>query len=385
MACKDNSQSSRPKRTRRSNGEGSILQRKDGLWQAALQVNGQRITRYGKTRTEAASKLRELQLAPSPRKQVTWYRGTLNDLLDQWLVTKAPNVKPRTLSDYQETCDRYLRPQLGKQALGHITPDRIQRLYAEHQNAGRARTALKIHQVLSQALDLAVRWDWLGSNPCAKVDRPRYRAERKEIWTPEQLRHFLEATRDHWLHPFWVLGASTGARIGELLALTWEDVDLDGGIIDVGRSVQVIDGRRVVGTPKTQAGIRRIGLPAATVSTLRAWRAKQAEQRLKRGNQWRAGELVFSSLHSEPLSASTVQDALPRECSRLNLPRMTPHGFRHLHASALLAQGLPIPAVSQRLGHANSAITLAVYAHALPKTDDQATEAIGRMINGTDA
>ena len=369
--------------SRRSPGEGSISRRKDGRWQASLQVNGQRTTVYGKTRGEAAAKLRVLQSqAPAPTVNLTLSKRTLNELLDAWLDTKAAQVKPRTLADYRQTCNRYIRPGLGNMRLAKLTPDRIEGFLAGFYS--HPRTAQKIHCRLSQALDLAVRWNWLGSNPCARVEKPRYRPEPKEIWTPEQLRRFVEGTREHWLHPFWVLAASTGARIGELLALTWGDVDLDGGNMSVGRSVQIIDGERVVGTPKTQAGIRCIGLPSPTVSVLRAWRARQAEQRLGLGDQWRAGEHLFSSLQGEPLGASTVHYALARACDRLGLPRISPHGLRHLHASLLLSQGVPIPAVSQRLGHANSGITLAVYAHALPKTDTQATEAISQVMNGTD-
>ena len=373
-------------KSRRSPGEGSISRRKDKRWQASLQVNGQRTTVYGKTRGEAAAKLRVLQSqAPAPTVNLTLSKRTLNELLDAWLAAKEPNLKPRTLYDYRQVCDKYLRPALGTLSLGRITPDRIQKLYGQYQRQGKARTALKLHQVLSQALTMAVRWGWLGANPCAQVDKPRYRPQRKEIWTPKQLRHFLEGTWDHWLHPFWVLAASTGARIGELLALRWDDVVLDAGVMDVRRSVQVISGRRVIGTPKTQAGIRRIGLPSATISTLRAWRAKQAEQRLRMGDEWNAGEHVFSSPQGQPLSASTVQHALARDCDRLDVPRMSPHAFRHLHASLLLAEGLPVPAASQRLGHASPAVTMSIYAHALPKTDVQATEAIGRVMTAAGA
>ncbi len=368
---------------RKSNGEGTIFQRQDGRWQASLQVDGRRRTVYGRTRAECAAKLDALKrqavangAIPDPG------RRTLGDLLDAWLETKAPNVKPRTISDYRDICDSYIRPVMGKTSLTKVTPDRIARLYAKWQRAGKPKTALKCHRVLSQALALAVRWGWLAANPCDRVDAPRYQPERKELWTPDELRAFLEGTREHWLHPFWLVAVSTGARIGELLALTWEHIDLVAGTATIAQSVQVIDGERVTTTPKTRAGIRRVSLPAETVQVLRAWRIEQAQQRLQTGAAWQAGDLVFSSRKGAPLSASTVGWALTRECKRLDLPPVTPHGLRHLHASLLLAQGVAIPAVSQRLGHANSAITMAVYAHAIGKDDSAATEAIERALAG---
>ncbi len=357
---------------RRSVGEGTIFQRQDGRWQASLQVDGRRKTVYGKTRTEAAGKLAELQrqasttgTIPSPG------RRTLNVLLDAWLEIKAPHLKPKTAHDYRHTCDRYIRPALGKTLLTRLEPARIERLLARHH--AHPRTAQKVYLRLSQALALAVRWGWLASNPCDRVDAPRYRAKRKTLWTPEQLRRFLDATRDHWLGALWTFLAYSGCRLGEALALTWQDVDLGAGRVVVCKAVQRIEGHWVVSEPKTQAGIRAITLPAEATEALR----RQAERRLASGG----GPLVFAAQRDgELLAHTTVQAAMRRACKRLGLPKVTPHGLRHLHASLLLAQGLPIPAVSQRLGHANSAVTMAIYAHALNKDDSAATAAIGRAL-----
>lgn len=366
---------------RRSNGEGGITRRKSGLWQGSLQIEGRRRVIYGKTRAEIVAKLDELR-SQAARAGVLADPGrrTLGDLLMMWLTVKEPGLKPRTMADYRDTCDRYLLPSLGDTALRSVTPERIQLLYAHWQQEGKHRTALKVHQVMAPACALAVRWGWLASNPCDRVDRPRYQAKRKELWTAQQLQTFLEGTSQHWLYPFWLVAVSTGARLGELLALTWADVDLTAGTVRISKARQQISGVPVTSTPKTRAGTRTITLPSAVLEALHGWRAQQAEQRLSMGPAWRAGEHVFSGLRGDVLSANTVQDSLPRECQRLDLPRMTPHSLRHLHASLLLTEGLPIPAVSQRLGHANPAITMSTYAHFLEKDDAQATEAIGRAL-----
>ena len=361
---------------KRANGEGCIIQRKDGRWQASLQVDGRRKAVYGKTRQEVAQKLAELQrqaqahgTLPDPG------RRTLDDLLDAWLQVKAPNVKPRTLADYAKTCDWYLRPPLGKLRLPRLSPDRIARLYAKWQRAGKAKTALKCHRALSQALALAVRWDWLASNPCDRVDTPRYQPQRKELWTRDELRAFLAAARDHWLYPFWAFLAYSGCRLGEALALEWSNVDLATGRIVIAKSAQRINGMRVVSKPKTRAGERTITLPREGIEALR----HQAQQRLEMGASWQAGDLVFSSRKGAPLSASTVGWALTQACRTLGLPHLSPHGLRHLHASLLLAEGLPLPEAARRLGHANPSITASVYSHAV-RDDTAAAQAIGRAI-----
>jgi len=109
---------------------------------------------------------------------------------------------------------------------------------------------------------------------------------------------------------------------------------------------------------------------------LRAHRATQGRQRLTKGAGWKGGERVF------PVAPSPVGRALRGECARLGLPALSMHALRHLHASLLLAQGLPVPAVSARLGHAHPGVTMTVYAHALQGQDDAAAQVIGRALAG---
>jgi len=356
---------------RRSPGEGSITRREDGRWQAALQVAGHRQTVYGRTRAEVVAKLdalkREVISAgrlPDPGNR------TLNDLLDAWLDAKSPTWKASTLAYYRDIAVRYLRPSLGHVRLAHLSSARIQRLCSSLQQEGHHRTALKAFRALSQALALAVRWGWLGHNPCKRLDPPRYRPERKAVWSPDQLRAFLEGTRDHWLHPFWMVAVCSGCRPGELLALEWGDVDFGEGALHITKSAQ-----RVVSTPKTRSGVRRITMPAEAMAAL----CRQAAWRLAQGS---GGDLVFSGKRGGSLSASTVEGAMYREVCRLGLPRLTPHGLRHLHASLLLAEGVPVPEVARRLGHASPSITMAVYAHVTRRDDSAATEAIARALGG---
>ncbi len=372
---------------RRSNGEGSISQRKDGSWQAALQVDGVRRTVYGKTRREAAAKLQELRRQATSTGCLANPKGrTLNDLLDAWLESKAPYLKPRTLADYEQVSNLYLRPTMGQLPLSKVTPQRVQRLYATLQERGYHRAALKVHRALSQVLALAVRWGWLTTNATDQVDAPRYRPQRRDVWTPDQLQAFLEGTRGHWLHPLWTVAVCSGCRLGELLALTWDDVDLEGDSLTVSKAAQHIGGEWVVTEPKTQAGIRCITLPSEAVAALKRQRVWQAEQRLRLGPAWAAtrgrtanGAQVFTNMHGGALNHGQVAQVMRAACDRLGLPRLSPHGLRHLHASLLLAEGLPLPEVSARLGHASSAITASVYSHAV-RDDTAATAAISRAL-----
>lgn len=157
-------------------------------------------------------------------------------------------------------------------------------------------------------------------------------------------------------------------------------LDLEHGVLAVRRTLHRIKGHLVAQPPKTGAGERVLTLPSATVPVLRHWRSVQAAERLAAGGQWPATDWVFTNAVGEPLSDQTIIHALRDLCARHDLPNIGHHGLRHLHATLLLAQGLPVPAVSAWLGHANPQITMSVYAHALPAQDQQAAEAIGRAL-----
>ncbi len=367
--------------SRRNPGEGSISQRPDGRWQASLQVNGARKVVYGKTEKEARKKLQEVQrqLAVS-HSLPTAGRRTVSDLLDFWLDTVKDTLKPRTLSDYQRVGDQLIKPQIGQIRLSQLEPGHVQALYNRLATKGSKRRAFYVHQTLHRALNLAVMWNWIPSNPAARVIKPSYRAERKDLWTHDELSLFLEAIQGHWLAPLWIVTLSTGCRLGELLALPWDCVDLTGRTIRICRAVQRIGREWVETTPKTRAGERTIALPGEAVEALRHHRAVQAELRLKAGPAWQRQDLVFTGELGRILFHSTPERAMRRLCESIGIKPQTPHGLRHLHASLLLAKGLPITAVSQRLGHANAAITMSVYAHALRKQDDEAAMAIQAVL-----
>lgn len=363
--------------SRKSPGEGSVYQRSDGVWCAALQMEGKRRIIYGKSEREARAKLLSLQkeagrsgtLANSGSK-------TVADLLDLWLSTAEPTLKPRTAADYAARCNRHIRPVLGRVRLTKLSPERIQTLYSALMKRGLTREATYAHALLHRACHLGVLWGWLPFNPCDRVVRPRHQAQRKDLWSADELRRFLDGTEGRWLHPFWIVAATTGCRLSELAAIKWQDVDMVAGVVEIRRSLHRIGGKWVESTPKTRAGERTISLPSGAVAALKHQRAQQAEWRLKSGQLWQDNGLVFTNDHGSPLHQAYVQHTMQRECINQGLPKLTPHGLRHLSASLLLGSGIPVPAVAQRLGHASPNITMSIYAHALQHQDRMAADAM---------
>jgi integrase len=187
-------------------------------------------------------------------------------------------------------------------------------------------------------------------------------------------------TQNHRLGALWAVLTYTGLRLGEGLALRWQDVDLDAETLTVRRTVARIRGAWVESPPKTQAGERVLTLPVAAVAALRHQRSRQVAWRLAAGSAWIDQGGVFTGRLGRRLPSHDVQRRTREVCLKLGLPPLTPHGLRHLHASVLLAEGLPLPAVSARLGHADPSITARVYSHALKQQDQQAAALLQRVL-----
>jgi integrase len=367
---------------RRAPGEGCIVKRGDGRYQVSLQVGGKRRTLYATSRVEAEKKLLALrQLALSGRIP-DYSKRTVADLLCAWLDTVSTQLKPRTISDYKQLVEKHVIPNIGSVRLSRLEPVHIQALYSALLKQNKCRTAQKIHMLLHRALKLAVMWGWLVENPCGRVLRPKYRPQARELWTQEELTLFLNRAKEHWLYPLFVAAIATGARIGELLALQWSDVDFRACVISIAKAGQYIDGRWVVTEPKTRASVRTLTLPTAAVSALHTQKSQQLQLKLRAGQRWQEHGLVFTQRCGAPLRSTDVANAFRKLCQKLQLRRIRIHDLRHLHASLLLMEGLSLPDVSKRLGHASVNVTATIYAHAIDRCDERAAVAIGRVLAG---
>jgi integrase len=357
---------------RRSPGEGSISRGKDGRWVARLQMQGVRSAVYGRTRREVVAKLAELKRQaigglPDPG------RRTVVDLIAEWLAVMSKDWAPKTRHETDAICKTRILPALGAVKLAALDAVHIERLLSGIKDEGHQRLAQLTYAILHRACVQGVKWRWLADNPCTRVDRPQHKAAAKVMWTEMQLRVFLDGARPHWLYPLWHTIIASGCRLGEMLALTWADVDLDTSTIKITKSARRLEGEVIVSVPKTVSGNRTIALPAEAVAILRLELGRQLLSGMARGP-------VFPNRHGRILHHRTVEAALLRECQRLGLPPLCPHDLRHLHASLLLADRVPLPAVSVRLGHADPGITAKIYSHEIKARDDPGVESIGRVL-----
>lgn len=174
-----------------------------------------------------------------------------------------------------------------------------------------------------------------------------------------------------------MLALATGLRRGELLALTWTNVDLGKALITVCRSLQQTNGGVSIKEPKSGRG-RQLALPAFAVEALRAHRARQAEERLLLGPAYVDKDLVFPRYDGSFWEPDSFTSSFASAVRKLGLRAVNFHALRHSHATILLKQGVNPKVVSERLGHAKVGTTLDIYSHVLPNMQEQAALGLDR-------
>ncbi len=370
---------------KRANGEGSIYKRADGRWAASVSVeHGKRKAFYGKTRQDVALKLAVAIKARQDGLPLVAERQTVANYLQHWLETAKPTVRPRTFVRYEEYVRLHAIPELGRLSLARLSPQHLQRLYASRLDAGLSQTTVAhLHAVLHRALEQAARWGLVPRNVAKLVTPPRSSRQEMATLSPEQARAFLVAAQGDRLEALYVLALNTGMRQGEMLALRWRDVDLEGGSLQVRATLQRTSEGFTFSEPKTAHSRRQVALTAPAVEALRRHRTRQSVERLSMGAAWEDNDLVFANEVGRPIEGTNlIRRWFYPMLERADLPRIRFHDLRHTAATLLLGQGVHPKIVSEMLGHSQIAITLDLYSHVTPTMQRQAVEALEAVLSG---
>jgi integrase len=205
-----------------------------------------------------------------------------------------------------------------------------------------------------------------------------------KTWTRDDLHDFLEFAKPHRLYAAFFVLAMTGARRGEVLGLRWSDVDLGGAALYVRRSLVCVTHEAQYSETKTARSRRAIALDPATVSTLRAHRSRQLAERLAAGEAYDDSDLVFVDSMGRALHPERFSRTFQEQVARATLPRIRLHDLRHTWASLALQRGIHPKVVSERLGHANTTITLDIYSHVAASMHADAANAVAAFILAVD-
>ncbi|MDP9236359.1 MAG: site-specific integrase [Chloroflexota bacterium] len=369
---------------KRSNGEGSIYQRKDGRWCASLSIGrGKRKHFLGKSRPEVSRKLIAALKARDDGLPTVTERQSVAQFLKSWLEAVRPSIRERTCARYEQYVRLHAVPDLGKIPLTRLTPQHLQRLYSDRLNAGLSATTVHhLHAMLHSALDQAVRWTLVPRNVADLVDPPRMCRHDISTLGPEQAHVLLDAAAGDRLEALYVLALTTGMREGEILGLKWRDVDFAGRAVEVRGSLQRVPSGLVLAEPKTDRSRRHIGLTETALVALRQHRALQATERLRLGAAWRNElDFVFVDETGSPIEATRfLRTSFKPLLKAAGLPKIRFHDLRHSAATLLLGRGIHPKIVSEMLGHSQIAITLDLYSHVTPTMQREATDAMDAIV-----
>jgi integrase len=346
---------------------------------------------------------------------------TLEEYLTQWLRDAVtPRTRASTAEIYRQTLWKYVVPAIGQVTLGKVTPLHVQKIVADMAKAGLApKTILNAVSLLKTALRQAVRWKMLPTNPAEDTQLPKRSRRELNVPTLEELHRLLAEAEKDRLWPLWLLLVETGMRPGEALGLQWGDIKWESGLISVQRSLSRVarQGWQLT-EPKTTRGRRTVTAADRTLDALRDHRTRQLEERMRLGPHYQDHGFVFATELGTPLSWTDVRahhwvqikERAAMACTECGgqlvrhgegkaehadggrrghpaspsqaLQALRPYDLRHLHATLALAAGVPIRAISERLGHFDAGFTLSTYAHTMPGTQEAAAVAVDEALFG---
>ena len=311
---------------------------------------------------------------------------TLAMLLDEFFAQHVDKkLAPKTAERYRQQAS-ILDPVLVAMPLTEITPLHLNREWNRllhsggHTRKGKtarplsAKTVRSTAGVVSSAFLRAVKWGLVTTNPVTNSEPPVPRKREGKALLPSEQLLLIKSAAGPWCMPMLLkFLAATGARRGEALALRWSDIDGRDAVIS--RSLtQTRAGLQFKGT-KTERP-RRVNLPESLLMSLEDHRTKQGELRQQFGPTYRADlDLIFANPDGTSLKPDTISATVSLLCRRLGLPKgVSLHTLRHSHGSVLLADGVDLATVSERLGHSSIRVTADIYSHALRGRDREAAQ-----------
>ncbi len=381
---------------RRARGSGhynEARKRWEGRVTVGIDEHGHQIRKKatGRTKAEMQARLRELADAHDEGREAARRDLTVAAFLEMWLADVLPgSVAKGTETNYRDVVNYYVRPALGRKHLRTLQARDVTKMLRDMAAAGKSPNTQRLaRSVLRRALRWAEVEGMVARNVAALADGVKLGGEEGEGLTAEQARKFLAHLRSvdngagHRVAGAYTVALALGLRRGELLGLSWSDVDLEATPprLTVRRALKRHDDAGLVlEEPKTRQSRRTIHLPAPVVADLRRHRTRQAEERLKAGELWEplplGADLVFRTETGTAVDPDNFRNVTYKLTEAAGIGRWSPHQLRHSSASLLLAQRVPLKVISEVLGHSSIRVTADVYGHLL---DDAKSEAATAM------
>ena len=375
---------------RRPQGDGTIRKRSDGRWEARIIIGHKNDgspmykSAFAKTQKSALKQLHQLIDLYRDVELTEDCRMTLGEWLDKWLDEYMIfTVRESTLNAYRSMVEHQVKRFIGNKQLSSLTTADIQKFYNKIKKEGRTREhpihgktladsmVRKVHLMLHEALDVAVRERLLVKNPTNGTTVPKCNYPEKQILGDSQLQMFLEAVKgeEYW-EAFFYVEVMTGLRRGEICGLKWQDINFSENTLKVQRSVSVVKGGLSIGETKTETGVRSIQMPPSVAEVL------------QNRKQTAITEWVFPNfMHPEqPISPATAYRKLKVILKYAGLPLIRFHDLRHTFATHATHGRVDPKTLASILGHTNDSFTLDTYTHVTSDMQKAASNIVGNIM-----
>ena len=366
-------------KTKRSDGEGSIRQRKDGRWEGTYSVGvdeatGKRKRKnvLAKTREECEKKLKKAikeynkQLKHEQSKNKPEAKeGTLGVWIDKWYKLYCrPGIRESTAATYEACIYTHIIPKIGSWELEEITTSKLDKYIAELLSNGKVKddgkgmglsneVVRKTHALIQSALERAVAEGLIKVNPAKNCEVPSKHNQKVDILTKEEIKRVLIQAKEDGCFELFLLDITTGLRRGELLGLKWDDIDFNTNVMSIRREVVLIKGKATITGLKSESSYRSIIIPQNMSIILQRYKNEV-------NSEW-----VFPSPIKEnmPRDPSAVRKKLSNVLERAQCKHVRFHALRHTFATMALQYGLDIKTLSSTIGHSSVELTIDTYSH----------------------
>jgi integrase len=311
---------------------------------------------------------------------------TLAAWLDLWMASRRATVSAHTQETQARAVRLHIAPGIGAMKLRQLSGTGLSVFYADLVSGGLAAASVHaIHALLHTALKQAQRDGLIADNPADFASLPKRRRIEAEVPSHDDIARVLAANAGRWEATAILVLLATGARRGECVGLCWRDLDMDTGVLQIKRNVQVIRRELVLLPPKSEAGRRKGQIPFALVAHLKDYRRRQLERMVAEGVR-PDDDIVFPSERWGLQRPSTFGFAIGAAGARTGV-KLSPHMLRHRFATDMLLGSVDIRIAQNRLGHAKAETTRNVYQHVVEGAQqgatDIASEVLRRVTPGT--
>ena len=301
----------------------------------------------------------------------------LKELLELWLERYMKHtIKIRTYNRYKSICELHLIKDLGEYELEELKPNVLQDFLLKKIDDHYSTNTIKgIVSVLKQALRLAITLEFLDKEYCSNLKMPSSEEKEISVFTKKEQQVIESFCLNHKKRNYIgiVICLYTGIRLGELLALTWEDIDFNSNLLTINKTSYSakLDGKTqiIVDKPKTKKSNRVIPLPNQLVKLLKVIK--------KESNS----KYVITTRNSGIVGNRSYQRTFKFILKKINVPYRNFHSLRHTFATNAIELGMDVKTLAEILGHTNAMITLNRYSHSLLNYKIEMMNKLGKNLN----